>query len=412
MPASILTISTQTQRRFILGKQGLWPGRRWQGKTGAAQAIYAGVVVQVDPLNMIARSHDITLHSRVSGYCPEMLDELLYREHAFFDYGGVVRVQPMESLPYMRVVMARNADGRRHLFEQNREAAAEVLAALRERGPLSNRDFDAPRGEKQYWHAAKTTSQALYYLWLKGEVMTHSRRGFERRFDLAERIAPPQHNWTASVEEAEAYFACRALQELGLSDLRGWRTAFMNAIERKVSFQEAADRLDAMLSSGLAAQARLEDGEGKAKDPVRYLLAADLPLLEEVQSGRVPAAWQPAGPTTGDEAVFLAPLDIVSARGRALPVFGFEYKWEVYTPIPQRRWGYYVLPILYGDQLVARFDSRLDRKSRTLIVLGFWLEAGVLLEARLKGALAAAFRRFAAFTGAESIAWGPLKVLE
>ena len=240
MPPSPLSISLQTQRRFILGKQGLFPGRRWQGKDGAAQAMREGVTVQIDPLNIIARSHDITLHSRVIDYSPDILNTLCYTDRAFFDYGGVVVIHPMEALPYVRVAMARKAEHRAYLGEQNQAAITEVLAALRERGPLCNRDFASPPGQKKYWHAAKTTAQALYFLWLKGEVMTHSRRGFERRFDLAERIVPPAYDRLASVDEAEAYFAVRAFQELGLVDMRGWRSSFMGAIERKVSFPEAA----------------------------------------------------------------------------------------------------------------------------------------------------------------------------
>ncbi len=314
----------------------------------------------------------------------------------------------MEALPYVRVAMARKAEHRAYLGEQNQAAVTEVLAALRERGPLCNRDFASLPGQKKYWHAAKTTAQALYFLWLKGEVMTHSRRGFERRFDLAERIVPPAYDRLASVDEAEAYFAVRAFQELGLVDMRGWRSSFMGAIERKVSFPEAADRLEALLGSGIISQVSLDHGETKAsKDPIRYLLAEDLPLLEELHAGQIPAAWQPTGPTTEEEAAFLAPLEIVSARGRALPLFQFDYKWEVYKPLEERRWGYYVLPILYGDRLVARLEPKLDRPTRTLTILGFWLEDGVQLDDRLLKALSAALRRFACFAGAGQIEWGP-----
>ena len=397
---STLTISLQTQRQFILGKQGLYPGRRWQGKTGAAQAMREGVVVQIDPLRIIARSHDITLHSRVIDYTPEMLNELLYAERGFFDYGGVVMVHPMEALPYWRVVMARVGEQRAYLGEQNRAAVEEVLAALRGQGPLGNRDFAAPPGKKQYWHASKTTAQALYYLWLKGEVMTHSRRGFERRYDLAERIAPPEHNWQAAAADAEDYFARRALQELSLADLRGWRGHFQGLIARKVSLEEAAARLQALVEAGQAAQVRLEEDE---KDPARYLLAEDAQLLEAVQAGRIPEAWQAAGQTTAEEAVFLAPLEMVSARGRALPLFGFNYKWEVYKPVEKRIWGYYVLPVLYGDRLAARFDSEVNRKEKVLRIKRLWLEEGVRLEDGLRAALARGLERFARFAGAERV---------
>ena len=112
-----------------------------------------------------------------------------------------------------------------------------------------------------------------------------------------------------------------------------------------------------------------------------------------------PAAWQPLGPSTEDEATFLAPLEIVSARGRALPLFQFDYKREVYKPLEQRRWGYYVLPILYGDRLVARFEPNLDRAGRTLAILGFCLEQDTRLDEQFEAAFAVALRRFAHFVG-------------
>jgi uncharacterized protein len=304
----------------------------------------------------------------------------------------------MAALPYWRLVMARNATRRAYLGEQNVDAMAEVLAALSERGPLANRDFTAPPGQKKYWHAAKTTAQALYYLWLKGEVMTHSRRGFERRYDLAERIVPPEYNRQAPVDEAEAYFALRCLQEVGLTSLRGWRGWFMGTIERKVSMDEAADRLQALQDSGAVARVMLADD---AKDPDRYLLAEDLPLLEELQAERIPSAWQPLGSTSDDEAVFLAPLDIVSARGRALPLFDFDYVWEVYKPAALRRWGYYVLPVLVGDRLVARIEPVLDRPNHRLVIRNLWLEAGMQVDDRLRSAITAGLRRFARFAGAD-----------
>jgi uncharacterized protein YcaQ len=406
MTVSELTISQQTLRRFILGKQGLFPGRRWQGAAGIAQAMAEGVVIQIDPLCIIARSHDIALHSRVLGYSPELLNQLLYDERAGFDYGCTVMLHPMQTLPYWRVVMARNAARRAYLGEQNQEAMAEVLSALRERGPLANRDFASPPGQKKYWHAAKTTAQALYYLWLSGEVMTHSRRGFERRFDLAERIVPPQFHYTATVDEAEDYFARRCLQELGMASLRAWRGWFMGMIERKAAMEEAVERMRALLASGAVAQVKLT---GDDKDPLRYLLASDLPLLEELHAGRIPAAWQPIETSTSAEARFLAPLDIVSVRGRALPLFNFDYVWEVYKPAEQRRWGYYVLPILVGARLIGRIEPVLDRPNRRMIIRKLWLEEDTPFDEGLETAINAGLKRFASFTGIEEeqVIWEP-----
>jgi uncharacterized protein YcaQ len=118
----------------------------------------------------------------------------------------------------------------------------------------------------------------------------------------------------------------------------------------------------------------------------------------------VPTAWTPLGTTTTEEVVFLAPLDPVSARGRAKVLFGFDYIWEVYKPVHLRKFGYYTLPILWGDRLVARFDSKLDRKTNTFIILGLWLEDKALaVDEAFADALARGFARFVTFLGASQM---------
>jgi uncharacterized protein YcaQ len=132
-------------------------------------------------------------------------------------------------------------------------------------------------------------------------------------------------------------------------------------------------------------------------------LNSNQPHLSELEAGRLPKAWKPKGSTTDEEVTFLAPLEIVSARGRAKKVFDFEYLWEVYKPAHQRRWGYYTLPILYGDDLVARLDPKLDRTTNTLQILGFWLEDDAPKDEAFANALANGLKRFADMIGAEKM---------
>ena len=396
-----LTISRTTQRRFILGKQGLYPGRRWHGLGGVTQAVRAGCVVQVDPLNVIARSHDIALYGRVLDYQPALLDRVLYTDRELFDYGGTVMIHPMEELPYWRVVMARKAQEPRwqKLAAEVPQIVDEVRAAIEARGPLSARDFGGPRRTEGSFRSAKVTGQVLYMLWLSGELMTHSRQGFTRVYDLRERIAPPATQHAASPAEADDFFMRKVLDEVNLTTARGWRRGYSGLIERKVTPDEAADRLTALKQAGTLVEVTLED------DPrtPRLVLAEDLPLLEALHAGTIPAAWQPTASASPDEMTLLAPLEIVSTRGRALPLFAFEYLWEVYKPAAKRRWGYYTLPILYRDRLVARLDPKLERATATLIVKGFWLEDHATPDDAFAAALAGGLRRFMAFAGATTI---------
>jgi hypothetical protein len=118
----------------------------------------------------------------------------------------------------------------------------------------------------------------------------------------------------------------------------------------------------------------------------------------------VPESWRPVDTTTDEEVTFLAPLEICSARGRAKKLFGFDYVWEVYKPVAQRRWGYYVLPILFGDSLIGRVDFRLERDDMILHILGFWLEEEGLGEnTSFSAAFNRGLQRFLAFLGAQDI---------
>jgi uncharacterized protein YcaQ len=144
----MLTIDIDTARRFILGKQGLWPGRRWRGIKGAEQAMRAIEYLQLDPLQIIARSHDITLHSRVLDYKPDMWETVTYKQRKFFDWGGWLAARPMDELPHWRTVMHRERDGNygdprfRLMAREHADAIAEMRVILRERGIVSKRDFE------------------------------------------------------------------------------------------------------------------------------------------------------------------------------------------------------------------------------------------------------------------------------
>lgn len=397
------TINIEIARRFVLGKQGLWPGRRWQGINGAEQAMRAMEYLQLDPLQIVARSQDIALHSRVLGYTPGMWEEVAYTHRKFFDWGGWLSVLPMDELPHWRVVMQRernggpDCDARIHkMGHEHADAVAEMRAILQERGTASNRDFDmAARTRTQSYRGRKDSALALYYMWRTGEVMTHHRENFERVYALTEAVAPPHLIGASDEIVADRHIIQKEVSFAGLARLN--RTA--DAFHRGVPFSKAKTICAAMVAAGDLIEVQVEGWKS-----VHYALGRDATILSDLSAGRVPGAWMPPGATTAEEVVFLAPLDPVSARGRAKILFGFDYVWEVYKPEQARRFGYYVLPILWGDRLVARFDSRLDRTTNTFIVLALWLEdQGLGADEAFAEALAAGFLRFARFLNARKL---------
>ena len=195
----MLNIDRDTARRFILGKQGLFPGRRWKASMGTQAAMRAMEYLQLDPLQIIARSQDIALHSRVIDYKPGMWEQATYQERQFFDWGGWLATRPMEELPHWRSVMRREREGGGDYDPRAQNGAGACRSGggdagdPGQRGTVSNRDFAmATRKRTQSYRGRKDSALALYYLWRSGEVMTHHRENFERVYALAENVAPAQ----------------------------------------------------------------------------------------------------------------------------------------------------------------------------------------------------------------------------
>ena len=403
------SISQNTFRRFLLGSQGLWPGRRFQGLEGVETALRLIQGLQLDPLNVAARSQDIAMYGRVLDYEPRNLYQMAYERRQAFDYGGILFLYPMHEFPYRRAIMPR-VEGYSRLKLLRRkfpEAMNHVQQALRENGPMSNRDFSG-NGLK-YWsyRGRKDTSVALYYSWLLGEVIITNRRGFDRIYDLRERVLPKEYDFTASIRDSEDFFARKTIAFLGMMREKRFRAGWSDAIERTVTQKEERNKLGELYERRIVVSLRMEGSHERW-----ITLAENVPLLDRLESGEIPPEWKPVGLSTMEEVTFLAPLDMVSARGRAKQVFDFEYVWEVYKPVHQRRWGYYTLPILYGDDLVARLDPKLDRSTGEFQILGFWLEKDAPKDEAFANALANGLRRFVKMSGAKKVNLTGMKPLK
>ena len=398
---SMDSISQQTFRRFILGSQGLWPGRRYQGLAGTETALRQMQALQLDPLVMVARSQDIAMYGRVLDYKPDLLYKMAYEKRKAFDYGGWLMMYPMHEFPYWRLHMKhRQERGLRweHFVHPPKEVVKFVLDELREKGPLGNRDIEGDAVKAWSYRGRKETSVTLFYLWLIGEVMITNRKGFDRIYDLRERVLPAQYDYAASVEETEDFFGRKHIAFHGIARENSWKTELSYYIHRKVGVQEGKERIERLIEQKEISRIQVE-----GQKDAYLILNSDKSHLAALEAGRIPKAWKPKGPTTDEEAVLLAPLEIVSARGRAKKVFDFDYIWEVYKPVHQRRWGYYTLPILFRDDLVARLDPKLDRATNTLHILGFWLEDDAPQDGVFADALANGLTRFANMIGATKI---------
>ena len=369
-----MQISREVARRFLLGRQGLWPGRRLGAANGGtAQAMRTMGNLQLDPLRIIVRAQDLALNSRVIGYREDDWARLTYTDRKFFEWGGWLAVRPIEELPYYRVFMRRGTDFAPRLqkyLREHGEAIDEVRRLLHEGRELSNRDFAmGDRTRVNSYRGRKDSAIALYYLWWTGEAMVTRRERFERVYVLAEAVAPARYLREAAEQEAEDFILRKGIESTGFGRLTGvpW------TIYRDVSNAEIATWKTRQIDDGVLAEIEVEGLTGK-----QLTLASNLPLFESLTAGRTPNAWAPLATTTDDEITFLSPLDpVIADRNRTRRLWDFDYLWEVYTKVEKRRFGYYALPMLWGDQLVGRMDAKADRARSELVILGTWYEDGI-----------------------------------
>jgi uncharacterized protein YcaQ len=247
-----------------------------------------------------------------------MWEELTYQQRQFFDWGGWLAVRPMDELPHWRVVMRRERAGNERLGSiaaEHADAIEEMRGILRERGTLSNRDFKMEtRTRTHSYRGRKDSALALYYLWMVGEVMTHHRERFERVYALTEAVAPEYLLRESDEDEANRFLIKKDISFSGLTRLKRAQDSFF----RGVPFDEMAQIRQNLLADGELVEVQVEGWKGPY-----YALGSDTGALHELSAGRVPPEWTPLETTTTDEAIFLAPLDPVRARGRAKVLYGF-----------------------------------------------------------------------------------------
>ncbi|HET9681898.1 MAG TPA: crosslink repair DNA glycosylase YcaQ family protein [Candidatus Limnocylindrales bacterium] len=364
-------ISREVARRFLLGRQGLWPGRRWQGLQGTDKAMRAMGDLQLDPLRVVVRAQDLALGSRVLDYREDDWARLTYERRKFFEWGGWLAVRPIEELPYYRVLMRRSQSRRwvSWVVDDHPEAVEEMRSLLAKGRELSNRHFaQGDRRRVDSYRGRKDSAVALYYLWRTGEAMVVRRTPtFERVYARTEAVAPKRHRRDASEVEADDFLLLKEIRTAGISKLNGVN----NVLHREELTRKDVEAWKArQLEAGTVVEVEVEGLTG------RYLAMADeLRTLGTLARGRVPRGWRPIGPTTTDEVTLLSPLDpAIHHREQTKRLWDFDYKWGVYDKVEKRKFGYYDLPILWGDRLVGRADLRLDRKTGALQTLGLWHE--------------------------------------
>jgi uncharacterized protein YcaQ len=389
------TLSASEARRIALAAQGFAkPRPASPGTRQLNQAMARMATLQIDSVNVFARSHYMPLFSRLGAYDTAALDRLLFaRRPAYVEYWAhVAAFIPAGDWGLFRFRMdalrAKYGEAAGGWYDSHRDIVDWVRAELTDRGPLrpAQMEHDAKKGERGPWWDWDVVKRSVEYLWMFGEVAVAGRRGFERRYGMAADVIPAEA-LAANVDRDDAIreLVRRAAKAYGVATAADiadyWRIADRQAVLTAIGDLTDAGELQPVTVEGWT------------------------------RGGRVIPTWVHADaalPRRVDAAALLTPFDpVVWFRDRAERMFGFEYRIEIYTPAPKRRFGYYSLPVLVGDDIVGRVDLKADRARSTLLVQSAWWEPGAPADAAAR--VADELRNAARWQGLETISvsrWG------
>ena len=402
-------------RRFLVLCHLLAPPRSLLAGQDSVMRVFDRIgSIQFDPLEVAGRNHDLVLLARIAGYRREMTDALLYEHRLLFEaYNKGLSLLPVAELPWHRVTWDR-ARHRHHggTFDEHAPLVEELLERIRTGGPMAATDVEPRPAIDWYWRPTNQVRAILEALAEAGILGLARRDGNRRVYDFMERLYPA--DVLAERPTIHDQFRHRLLSRYrahGLLGTSGSSELWLGSVpwievgmEGGLPLKIAARRL---LHAELVEAGELVPVQVDGLKGLRYVVASDEGLLD--QAGREVAPGGPGGtPVPAPGVAFLAPLDpLVWDREFLRKLFGFDYLWEVYVPAGKRRWGYYVLPLLFGDRLVGRIEPRIDRKGGTLRILGLWWEDGFdpLAEPAFATAFADAVRAHQAFGGVTRVAW-------
>ena len=389
------TITRQQARQFILLKQGLAGPYRFTGKDGAYEYVRQAGCIQYDPVDVCGKNAELTLQSRVKGFSKTMLYELLYEDRRLVDYADKeLSIWPSEDWPYFSSYRERSRRLGR-TFKGLKSLEKKAVAYIRENGPVSSDSL--PVEGEIFWHSSmhwsgnwQKKSQAarsvLEQLYTDGELVIHHKQGSRKYYDLAERHLPSEvleaDNPCRSSDEFTAWRVLRRIGAVGLlwdKNSAAFLGIDINAEKRKevLGYLSELGRIRPVAVEGIK--------------QLFYYRSEDDRLMQSVIDGT--ADLKP-------RMSFIAPLDpLMWDKALILALWDYQYSWEIYTPAVKRKYGYYVLPVIFGDSFVGRIEAVPDRKTGVLIVKNIWWEPNVRITKKLTSALSKTVKYFAKFNG-------------
>ena len=399
MPSPLTAVDRATARRFLVRRHLLAPPRALPATPASVQDVVTRLgSLQFDPLDVTGRNHDLVLAARIQGYRRSWTDDQLYRERWLYEaYNKGLSLLPTAEMPYYRIEWdlerARHDAG---TFQEHAALVEELIERITRDGPLSSTDVEPRAAIDWYWRPTNQVRAILEALAEAGVLALSRRDGNRRIYDLTERLFPADLlSERRNADEQRRHKLLSRYRAHGLLGMSGGQSEVWSG-----TGPTAADRYrrrDALIEAGELVPVQVDGVRGH-----RLVLGTEAAML------RSAAASVAAGESAASGVAFLAPLDPLAwDRDLLRSLFDFDYVWEVYVPAARRRWGYYVLPVLWGDRLVGRIEPRIDRRAKVLRVLDAWWEAGFdpLAEEGFSDAFVEALSAHARFLGATRIVW-------
>jgi uncharacterized protein YcaQ len=391
-------VTADAARRFLVARQLLAPARSLKAGPNAVLEVFRRLgSIQFDPLSVAGRNHDLVLHARVADYDPAWCELLFERREVVEAYNKGLSLVRTEEFPWFRATLSRSAP---RILAENPEVAEQVLERIRAEGPLSAPDFERQRGSALDWFGTPTNvvRAVLEAYAVTGVLGLAKRDGTRRYYDLLERLLPTDVlAQTVPLREQLRHKLLSRYRAHGLLGIGGGGDIFGGLGAAKPDPERPEHPGRTALREELVEDGELVSVEVEGVPGKRFVLREEVELLE-------------APPEPPPSVAFLPPFDpLVWDRSLLGSLFDFEYVWELFLPPPKRRWGWYVLPILFRDRLVGRIEPRIERDDACVRVLDVWWENG-FPSRRADGfveAMRAALRAYLGFAGASRLEWAP-----
>jgi uncharacterized protein len=391
-------VTAEAARRFLVARQLLAPARSLEGGPEAVlEFLRRFGSLQYDPIAVAGRSHDLVLHARVAGYEPAWTDALYERREVFEAVNKGLSFVPTSDYPFFRGTASRRA---RAELAENEEVAERVLERIRADGPLSALDFDREHGQLTDWFGMpmNTVKAVLEAYTVIGVLGLARREGSRRYYDVIERLLPGEViDHDVPLDEQLRHKMLSRYRAHGLLGASSGGDVFggLGPAKPDARYPEYPGRTavrEGLIEDGELVPVGVEGQRGK-----RFVVRDETELL---------AAPPELPPSVG----FLSPFDpLVWDRALLGSLFEFDYVWDLFHPPEKRRFGWYVLPMLYRDRFVGRIEPRIERDEDRVRVLGLWWEEGFAFR-RVEGfvdAMRDALGAYLRFAGVTRIEWPP-----